>query len=237
MSAMTIWHIHLLNARNALTTIMAETRATAREAVALAEGHFDLPRFDLVVRASEVPIPDGGLLARPSQPGVIDLTLSPDRVTADALRRALLRELHHVARWAGPGYGRSLGEVLVSEGLAGHFAQQVMGGPVDPRDAARPAGGSLRQAANIWSRHDFSFDEWFLGRGKIRKGTGWAIAHRLIAQHLSEEGPADPATLLATRADAFRPALRRLMAAEGVEEPEEEASDAQDAAPEGTASE
>lgn len=232
---MTIWHIHLLNARNALTTIMAETRATAREAVALAEGHFDLPRFDLVVRASEVPIPDGGfwpaVAAGGDRPDPVARPRDRRRPAPRAAARiAPCRAMGWARLW--PVLGRGSGQRGVGRAFraAGHGA-----GPVDPRDAARPAGGSLRQAANIWSRHDFSFDEWFLGRGKIRKGTGWAIAHRLIAQHLSEEGPADPATLLATRADAFRPALRRLMAAEGVEEPEEE--EAQDAAPEGTASE
>ena len=228
---MTIWHIHMLNARNALTPIMAEARAAARRAVALAETHFDLPRFDLVLRAADRPIADGGLLARPPERGVIDITLSPDRVTAPVLNRALMRELHHVARHEGAGYGRSLGEVLVSEGLAAHFAARVLALPPDPREAARPAGGSLKQVSNLWSRHDFGFEEWFLGRGRIRKGTGYAIGHRLVGQWLGDEGPADPAAMLALRADALRPALRRLMAAEGVEE-EDAPEDAPQDAPE-----
>ena len=49
---MTIWQLHMLNARSALTPVMAEIRAHAREMVAMAEAHLDLPRFDLVVRAA-----------------------------------------------------------------------------------------------------------------------------------------------------------------------------------------
>ncbi|MES0476805.1 MULTISPECIES: DUF2268 domain-containing putative Zn-dependent protease [Citrobacter freundii complex] len=36
--------------------------------------------------------------------------------------------LHHAARWQGPGYGSTLGEALVSKGLADHFSLELFGG-------------------------------------------------------------------------------------------------------------
>ncbi|WP_406721174.1 DUF2268 domain-containing putative Zn-dependent protease [Thioclava litoralis] len=42
------------------------------------------------------------------------------------LLRVLLHEYHHVLRGDGPGYGRSLEEALVSEGLAQLFVHQVL---------------------------------------------------------------------------------------------------------------
>ena len=37
---------------------------------------------------------------------------------------------------AGPGYGWTLGEALVSEGLAGQFVTRLFGTPPDPRECA-----------------------------------------------------------------------------------------------------
>ncbi|MGR3199884.1 MAG: DUF2268 domain-containing putative Zn-dependent protease [Paracoccus sp. (in: a-proteobacteria)] len=217
---MTIWHLHLLNARNALTGPMSEIRATVREAVALVEGHATLPRFDIVVRAGDVPMSDRGVGGQLPAPGQIEITLMPDRFNAEHLRRTVVRELHHLLRRDGPGFGHSLGDALVSEGLAGHFVLRVLGGDPDPWDAVRPGPGMLRQAGNLWARRDYDLAEWFLGRGKIRKWTGYGIGHMLVSEHLAQIPESTPASLTGVPADAFRPALRRLIASEGGEEPE-----------------
>nr|WP_111301525.1 DUF2268 domain-containing putative Zn-dependent protease [Paracoccus saliphilus] len=219
---MTIWNIHFLNARHALTGDMAEIRATAREAVAQVGHLVTLPPFDLVIRAETGGgIPDRGVGGRAAMPGLIEVTVNPGRFTHDHLMRTLVHEMHHLVRWEGPGYGRSLGEALVSEGLAGHFVTQVLGREPDPWDAARPVPGCLRQVGHLWARRDFDFDEWFHGRGKIRKWTGYGIGHRLIAEHLAQASDENAASLAWTPADMFRPALRRLMAAEGLETDDE----------------
>lgn len=215
---MTVWSIHFLNARHALTGDMAEIRATAREAVARVGVVAALPPFDIVVRAEPGGvIADRGVGGRACVPGLIEVTVNPGCFTQDHLMRRLVREMHHLLRWEGPGYGRSLGEVLVSEGLAGHFLTQVLGGAPDAWDAVRPGPGCLRQAGNLWARRDFDFAEWFQGRGKMRKWTGYGIGHRLIAEHLAQASGEDAASLAWTPADVFRPALRRLLAAEGPE--------------------
>ncbi|MFC0200867.1 DUF2268 domain-containing putative Zn-dependent protease [Paracoccus rhizosphaerae] len=218
---MTIWHLHLLNARNALTGSMSEIRAAVREAVALAEDHATLPRFDLVVRAGDATMSDRCVGGQVPAPGQIEITLMPDRFDAGHLRRAVVRELHHLLRRDGPGFGLSLGDALVSEGLAGHFVLRVLGGAADPWDAVRPGPGMLRQAGNLWARHEFDFAEWFLGRGKIRRWTGYGVGHMLVAEHLAQMADESAASLTGVPADAFRPALRRLIAGEGGEEPEE----------------
>ncbi|RJK98796.1 peptidase [Paracoccus aestuarii] len=214
---MPIWQLHMLNARGALTPIMAEIRAHAREVVALVEDHLDLPRFDLVVRAGDGVIPEWGIGGHAPAPGIIELMLDPARVAPEHFRRTLVHEMHHLARWEGPGYGRSLGEALVTEGLAGHFVLQVLGGPADPWDQVRPGTGVLKQAATGWARRDHDHGDWFMGRGRMRKWTGYGLGHRIVAEHLTEGG--DAAALVHAPADDFRQALRRLMATEAVEEP------------------
>ena len=220
---MTIWQLHMLNARSTLTPVMAEIRAHAREIVAMAEAHLDLPRFDLVVREGDAVIPEWGIAGHAPAPGIIEIVLDPSRVTPEHFCRTLVHELHHLVRWDGPGYGRSLGEALVTEGLAGHFVQQLLGGPPDPWDTARPVAGTLKQAAGLWARRDYDHGEWFLGRGRIRKWAGYGIGHRLVAEHLSTTEGEDAASLVWQPADDFRAAMRRLMASAGIEDEAEPA--------------
>lgn len=225
---MTLWTMHFLNARHAVTRHMADIRAAAKQAVALAGGHADLPDFDLVIRA--LPgggMPDWGVAGHAPSPGIIELTLNPDRFSEDHLMRTLVHELHHLMRWDGPGYGKSLGAALVSEGLAGHFVLQVLGGQPDPWDAVRPASGVARQAMNEWARLDYDHARWFLGKGDLRKWTGYGLGHKLIAEHLAAAPQDDAATRAHTPADTFRPVMRRLLAGEG--EGEAEMPEAEDA--------
>lgn len=217
---MTIWTLHLLNARHALTPVLSEVRQASREAVARASDHAALPDFDLVVRAQADRSADGAIQGRCRTPGVIEIALTPDRFDPLHFTRALVRQMAHLIRWDGPGYGRSLGEALVSEGLAGHFVLQVMGGQPDAIDTVRPAAGAMRQAMNEWARRDYDHGRWFGGKGDLRKGTGNSLGHRIIADHLAQH-PGDSAAGMATAAsEPFRQTLRRIAAAEGQAEAE-----------------
>ena len=209
---MPYWQVHFLNARHALTGIMPEVRAAIAESVARVSDHLDLPDFDVVVRAGDGGS-DWGVIGAAPAPGVIELTLSPARFAHDLTVRRMLRELHHVARWDGPGYGRSLGEVLVSEGLAGHFVTRVLGSPPDPWDATTPPSGLAKRAMTEWAWRDLDRGLWFEGRGNIRKWAGYGLAHRLLAEHLSREPELEAAALVHISAEALRPAMRRLSGA------------------------
>ncbi|MGP9803246.1 DUF2268 domain-containing putative Zn-dependent protease [Paracoccus sp. NSM] len=215
---MTVWQLHMLNARGALTPIMAEIRAHAREVVEVVSARLDLPRFDLVLRRGDAVIPEWGIAGHAPAPGVIELVLDPDRVEPEHFRRMLVRQMFHLARLETASADRSLGEALVGAGLAGYFVTELLGG-ADPWDQVRPGSGMLKQAAALWARRDQDMGEWFQGRGRMRKWSGHGLGYRIVAEHLTEGG--DVAALVDAPADAFRPALRRLMAMEGVEEPEE----------------
>ena len=212
---MTIWTLHLLNARLELTPVLSEVRQASRAAVALAAAHADLPDFDLVVRAHQDRSADGAVQGHSPAPGVIEIALTADRFDPVHFTRALVRQFAHLIRRDGPGYGKSLGEALVSEGLAGHFVLQVVGGQADGVDAVRPAQGIMRQAMNEWARRDYDHARWFGGKGDLRRGTGNSLGHRLIAEHLAQHPDDSAASLAMAPADPFRQILRRIAAAEG----------------------
>lgn len=216
------FYLHLMNARHDLTPVMSEVRSAARHAVTLAARHADLPGFDLVVRAGGGHgSPDGGLVAEASGVAEISLTLAPGRFSEAALVRALVRRIYQLIRWQALGMPRSLGDMLVAEGLAGHFARQVIDGKPDPWDETRPVTGLARTAMNEWARRDHDPARWFQGRGDLRRWSGYGLGWRLVSAHL-DLNPADDAVSLArVGTDAFRPALRRVIATE-TGDPEDE---------------
>lgn len=212
---MSIFNIHFLNARNALNPVMPEARAAARAAVAAAGDHITLPRFDLVIRAGDEVMTGWGIGGYAPAPGQIQITLDPARFSPDLFVRTLVHEFHHLIRWDGPGYGKSLGEALVSEGLAGHFVLHVLGGAPDPWDAVAPSDGLMRRASNEWSRRDYDHAEWFFGKGAVRRWSGYGLGHRLIAEYLAQHPQDNPVTLATAPVDRFRAALRQLAKTDG----------------------
>jgi hypothetical protein len=100
-------------------------------------------------------------------------------------------ELHHSSRIrTGPGYGVTLGQALVSEGLADHFASEVF-----PDTPSRPCDHALTRAQerSLWlvARRvlniPFGYDhwEWFFGAGTIPRWAGYTLGYEIVGQYLS----------------------------------------------------
>lgn len=83
-------------------------------------------------------IPEISMVGIAHRRKLFSLTLDPDNphfapsLNGGALRRQATHEAHHCLRMAGPGYGRTLGEALVSEGLAGQFTRWLFGNAPEP---------------------------------------------------------------------------------------------------------
>jgi uncharacterized protein YjaZ len=136
------WHLHLLNARGVLTPWEQATRNGIERARLRAAECVELPVLDVVVQAAkDGGIPELGHVGHTPRPRVIFITLDPDNPNltqhmGEAFERMVVHELHHALRWDAVGYGRTLGEAIVSEGLAGRFVQELFGGDGEPWDRA-----------------------------------------------------------------------------------------------------
>lgn len=210
---MSRWHLHSLNARNALTLLLPELRATGNRAVALAGAVAVVPPFDLVVRAGG---PGAAVQARATAPGVIDLILDPARWDGDRVLRLLLRAMAQMMRLDGPGAGRALGETLVAQGLAGHFVVQVLDDPPQPEEAQPPARGIAGRALRDWAARDFDPELWFAGTGDLPPGTGQGLAFELISRHLARHPGATAGNLAREPAESFRATLRAMAVEDGI---------------------
>ena len=129
--------LHILNAQKKLTAHSEWLRTSLTDTYERAIQVMQIPALDVEVKAGKYIIPEKGHLGYAPEVGVVFLTVDPENPAfskndAQSLERMFAHELHHAARWAGPGYGLTLGEVIVSEGLAGHFSLELLGGEPEP---------------------------------------------------------------------------------------------------------
>lgn len=144
----------------------------------------------------------------------IDLFVDPafpnlSGVLPERLARMLAHEAHHAARFRGPGYGRTLLEAMVSEGLADHFAAELLGGDVSPWSRAFPDDETpvyLDRARPVLDRADYGHDAWFFGATPaLPRWVGYTLGYRLVERYKATHPGATATTLVNTGADAFRP--------------------------------
>jgi uncharacterized protein YjaZ len=144
----------------------------------------------------------------------IDLFVDPaypnlGAVLADRIAPMLAHEAHHAARFRGPGYGRTMLESMISEGMADHFSIELLGVVVPPWSNALPAGDTetwLNQARPLFDSTSYPHDQWFYGASaSIPRWTGYTLGFRLIQRHKDTHPGATATTLVNTSANTFRP--------------------------------
>ena len=89
----------------------------------------------------------------------------------------------HCLRMGGPGYGRTLGEALVSEGLAGHFVARALGSPPEPWERAVDEAALLRHRPDAATLGAAPYDHagWFFGlSGHRPRWLGSTLGHRIV---------------------------------------------------------
>ena len=203
--------LHFLNARDQLSGLrdwLAEVLNTGfdRSAALL-----PLRDTDVLVKAGESVILEKGHLGYAPEPGLIYVTLDPShtslRENADrSIERMLAHELHHSSRWDGPGYGDTLGAALVSEGLAGHFAQEAFGGQPEPWEklVVSSLQSYVTRAQGDWDRAGYDHQAWFFGSAELPRWLGYSLGYQMVGRYLVEHSHARPSGLVYQDAEAFR---------------------------------
>lgn len=138
----------------------------------------------------------------------VDPTL-PDASLDARLPSMVAHELHHAARYRGTGYGATLLEAMVSEGLADQFAAELFGQPLPPWTGALQDSEIESWLARARSEFDtvgYDHAAWFFGSTlAIPRWTGYTLGFRLVSDYRAGHGSASAAALVHTPANAFRP--------------------------------
>lgn len=144
------------------------------------------------------------LYVDPGYPG-LGLVL-PERVPP-----LVAHEIHHAVRWRGLGPPRTLLETLVFEGLADHFAIELLGTPLQPWSQAFPESETdfyLNLARPDFDSATFDYQGWFFGADpRLPRWAGYTLGWRIVAEYQARTRRS-AAQLVNTPAEAFRPPPR-----------------------------
>lgn len=188
------WHLHWLEASGDLAP-WREKIATEIEGARTALSQLlPPPSLDVLIqRLPNVVIPQIGMVGRAYRKNLFSLTLDPDNRNFErclhdgTLRRQVIHEVHHCLRMGAVGYGRTLGEALVSEGLAGRFVSHLFGTPPEPWECAVDDATLRKQRPEDADLVASPYDHkgWFFGGGGLRPyWYGYSLGYRLVGDWL-----------------------------------------------------
>ena len=189
--------LHILNASGRLSSMRECIDRAFKEGMREIYSLMPISGVDVVVQASEHVIPEIGLVGYCYQPDVVHLSIDPNnRNLLEAFDTefisALGHELHHAIRHRGPGYGDTLGEALVSEGLACHFETEL-------RDRAAPFYAKafdvnelesfLVRARVEFNRKSYDHHAWFFGSNIVGlpRHVGYSLGFWIVDEYVKSQ--------------------------------------------------
>lgn len=197
------WSLHWLEASGDLSRYRAEITAAFEQSYRAVSGMLPPPRLDILIqRLAGATIPGVGIAGYAHRSTLFSMTVDPDEanfipsLNEGALNRQIVHEVHHCLRMAGPGYGHTLGEALVSEGLAGQFVRHLMGTPPEPWECAATAEilqTTLPSAEDLVSIN-YDHDAWFFGTASQPCRFGYTLGYQTAGRWLDRAGEVDAAT-------------------------------------------
>ena len=204
--------LHVMNAGGHLSPALEnEVHAVAGAALTRHAARLELDGVDVAVSVSPWDLPETGISGYAPLDHLVQITLNPDNPHFAAgwrteLPATVAHELHHARRWQGPGYGQTLLEGLVSEGLAQLNELDERGGQPPPYARAEVDLDALWvRALPLLDRTDHSFEAWFYGSEAdgLTRWSGYSLGYELVRRHLARVGR-DAAGHVHTSAGAFR---------------------------------
>jgi len=189
------WRLHWLEAAGDFGPWRARIATEIEAARSLIAGLLPVSRLDIMLqRLPAAVIPEIGMVGHAYRSSLLALTMDPDnpnfdRALADGtLRRQVAHEVHHCGRMGAVGYGGTLGEALVSEGLAGRFVGALFGSPPEPWERAVDEATlrtHLPQAAELNSPA-YDHASWFFGAdGGRPRWLGYTLAYHIAGDWLA----------------------------------------------------
>ena len=209
------WTLHLVNARGQFGPKAEVIRAACAEAEARLAAVATPLAMDIVVSGGRYG--DGALRVSGHcfEPGVIALRLDlsplqPGENLQEELLKTLFHEFHHALRWEGPGYGRTLGGALVSEGLAQRFVHEIMAcAPLPFEQAVPPATCETyrRRALTAFDDPGYDHEGWFYGAAALPNWLGYSLGLRMVDRFLAAHPHLTALRLTNADAEMFRQTL------------------------------
>lgn len=183
--------------------ILAKIEAGFGQAVKVAREKLGSDQIDIIfVNEPWSIIPEYGIGGYSSGPYNISISLDPKRdFSVEDLISSILHETHHCMRWRDPGYGKTLGEAIISEGLATLFEEEYSGKiPLYGQVKIKP--NEIALAEKSLADKNYAHSDWFFGAGKVQRWFAYTYGYRL-AKAYSEKSGKSAAELVNVTAKLF----------------------------------
>ncbi len=210
---------YILEASGRLTPLKERIEQSISSTIELVSAKMSLPNVDIVVDdLSPLAIPETGVGGYAPSAHLVEVHIDPTHAHITEgleveLQSTVAHELHHAARWAAVGYGTTLLEAMVSEGLADHFDQEIYGGEPKLWSVAlsekKLGDWSLKSQEELMNKK-YNHSAWFFGTStEIPRWAGYAIGYKLVKQYMQETGRT-ASELVAEPAQSFISDLQNL---------------------------
>ncbi len=163
------------------TEILNKIEAGFKEALPVMRDKLKADKIDIIyVNAPKNVISEIGIGGYSPGPYSIYVSLDPKLTTFSVKDMVLtiLHEAHHCMRWRKPGYDRTLGEAIISEGLATLFEEEYSGKtPIYGQVKIRQA--EIKKAKQNFDKNKYSHSEWFFGCKDIQRWFAYTYGYQL----------------------------------------------------------
>lgn len=203
----------ILKATGRLEPFETLIQTSFQESIEKIQRSIALPKIDVVV--ADYPdgaIPEIGVCGNAYTEHLVFISIDPnfpeiEKTLAIEIQSTLAHELHHCARMHTVGYGKTLLEALVSEGLADHFDIEI--NKSDPKPWCVALKGVeleriKKMAQAVYNNVGYSHSDWFFGSTKLNipRWSGYSIGFDLVKSYLNKTGKS-ASELVSTDAQEF----------------------------------
>jgi uncharacterized protein YjaZ len=207
-------NLHLLNASGSLDAFIDDIKNNFPKAVDEISKKLDISNIDIVVYDNPLRvIPEYGIGGYSQNANLIFVSLDPkfpnlSKSIGQELKSTLAHEMHHCMRWREVGYGNTLLEALITEGLADHFDLEMYGRDPYPWDLALDKNQIekfLKKAKAEFNNKDYDHTTWFFGskNKNIPRWTGYSLGFKIVSDYLQKNPDKKSSSLYNTSAKEF----------------------------------
>lgn len=176
----TIKH-YIANSTGELDNFVYMISESLKTIIPIVEKELDAKQIDIIfVSAAALTIPEYGIGGNSPGPNHVYISFDPnsDKITQTGLNETLLHEIHHCMRWRNPGYGKTLGEAMISEGMACLYELQYSGkAPIYAK--VRLKESQITKARIIINSKSYNHSKWFFGSKDVDRWFGYSYGYRL----------------------------------------------------------
>ncbi len=191
---MDTFQLLLANASDDLTAQQAKIERAFKKAVSTATNLLNLDTVDVICIGDKTKvIPEVGIGGFTPSRHLTYLYIDPKiDVDEKEIFNTLCHEFHHAKRYDGPGYGETLFDSMIFEGLAVAFEEEVSEGTAFVANTLKKREHPpqlIEKCKSHFNDTDFNHFKWFISdkSGELPRWAGYEMGYFIVKKYLSKE--------------------------------------------------